>query len=129
MELSEKHAVESTVIGRYTDTGKLHITYNGKTCAYIDIDLASKGFPQWEFEAEWLPPEARGLTEPVISEPTDYNALLLDMLERPNICSKEWITRQYDHEVQGGSVIKPLVGEERDVNSDASVLRPDTLIR
>ena len=46
------------------------------------------------------------------------------MLARPNICSKEWITRQYDHEVQGTSVIKPLVGAERDVNSDASVIRP-----
>ncbi len=42
----------------------------------------------------------------------------------PNICSKEWITRQYDHEVQGTSVIKPLVGLERDVNSDAAVIRP-----
>jgi len=124
MALSQKHAVESTVIGRYTDTGKLHITYNDTTCAYIDLDLASKGFPQWEFEAEWLPPSARGLTEPVMSEPLDYNKLLLDILERPNICSKEWIVRQYDHEVQGGSVVKPLVGEERDTNSDASVLRP-----
>ena len=37
------------------------------------------------------------------------------MLARPNICSTEWISRQYDHEVQGTSVIKPLVGAERDV--------------
>ncbi|MFZ0728360.1 MAG: AIR synthase-related protein, partial [Desulfobacterales bacterium] len=49
---------------------------------------------------------------------------LTDMLARPNICSKEWIFRQYDHEVQGGSVIKPLVGADHDVNSDASVTRP-----
>jgi phosphoribosylformylglycinamidine synthase len=46
------------------------------------------------------------------------------MLARPNICSTEWITRQYDHEVQGSSVIKPLVGAERDLASDASVIRP-----
>jgi phosphoribosylformylglycinamidine synthase len=46
------------------------------------------------------------------------------MLKRPNICSTEWITRQYDHEVQGASVIKPLIGADRDVNSDAAVLRP-----
>jgi phosphoribosylformylglycinamidine synthase len=124
MALSDKHAVESTVIGTYTDSGKLHITYDGQTCAYIDIDLLESGFPQWEFDAVWLPPEARGLLEPVIGEPGDYNQLLLDMLARPNICSKEWITRQYDHEVQGGSVIKPLVGAERDVNSDAAVIQP-----
>ncbi|MDF1592234.1 MAG: AIR synthase-related protein [Desulfobacterales bacterium] len=124
MALSRKHAVESTVIGRYTDSGKLHIRYNGNTCAYIDLDLLTSGFPQWEFKAEWQPPESRGLFEPVLNEPRDYEKLLLDLLGRPNICSKEWICRQYDHEVQGTSVIKPLVGADRDVNSDAAVIRP-----
>ncbi|NVM21585.1 MAG: phosphoribosylformylglycinamidine synthase subunit PurS [Desulfobacterales bacterium] len=124
MALSAKHAVESTVIGRYTDTGKLHIAYDGKTCAYIDLDLLTSQFPQWTFEAEWTPPEMRGLFEPVLAEPEDASGLLLDMLSRPNICSKEWVIRQYDHEVQGTSVIKPLVGKERDVNSDAVVIRP-----
>jgi phosphoribosylformylglycinamidine (FGAM) synthase-like enzyme len=124
LELSKKHAVESTVIGRYTDSGKLHITYNGKTCAYVDLDLLQSGFPQWEFDAEWLSPEQRGLYEPVLKPPRDYAALLKNLLCRPNICSTEWISRQYDHEVQGTSVIKPLVGADRDVNSDAAVIRP-----
>jgi phosphoribosylformylglycinamidine synthase II len=124
MELSGMHAVESTVIGRYTNTGKLHITYNGRTCAYIDMDLLTSGFPQWEFDAQWQSPERRGLFEPVLKEPCDYDMLLKDLLSRPNICSKEWISRQYDHEVQGSSVIKPLVGAGRDVNSDAVVIRP-----
>ncbi len=124
MALSKKHAVESTVIGTYTDTGKLHITYSGQTCAYVDLDLLSSGFPQWQFEAEWQPPEGRGLVEPVLREPADYERLLVDLVSRPNICSREWITRQYDHEVQGTSVIKPLVGAAGDVNSDASVIRP-----
>ena len=123
-ELSEKHAVESTVIGCYTDSGKLHIAYEGKTCAYVDLDLLQSGFPQWEFEAEWISPEQRGLGEPVLKPPQDYSDLLKDLLGRPNICSTEWITRQYDHEVQGTSVIKPLVGANRDVNSDAAVIRP-----
>lgn len=124
LKLSHKHAVESTVIGRYTDSGKLHITYNGNTCAYVDLDLLTSGFPQWEFEAEWQAPEKRGLFEPVLREPPDYTDLIKDMLARPNISSKEWISRQYDHEVQGGSVIKPLIGAERDMNSDAAVIRP-----
>jgi phosphoribosylformylglycinamidine synthase len=123
-ELSQRHAVESTVIGTYNDTGKLKITYNSEICAYVDMDLLTSGFPQWEFEAEWIPPALRGLHEPVLAEPRDYETLLMDLISRPNICSKEWITRQYDHEVQGSSVIKPLVGKERDVNSDAAVLRP-----
>ena len=124
LELSQKHAVESTVIGRYTDSGKLHIKYFGKTCAYVDIDLLESGFPQWKFDARWQSAEKRGLTEPVLGEPAEYNHLLLDILSRPNICSKEWIYRQYDHEVQGSSVMKPLVGAGRDVNADAAVIRP-----
>ncbi len=124
MELSREHEVESTVIGKYTDTGKLHIKYGDKTCAYIDMDLLDKGFPDWEFDAVWIPPEFRGFTEPVLGMPGDYGELLLDMLARDNICSREWITRQYDHEVQGTSVIKPLVGVNGNIPSDASVIRP-----
>ncbi len=124
MALSRRHAVESTVIGRYTDSGKLHLTHAGKTCAWVDMDFLASGFPQWEFDAEWTPPERRGRLEPVLSPPADVGRLLADMLARPNICSTEWITRQYDHEVQGTSVIKPLVGADRDVASDAAVLRP-----
>ena len=124
MALSRLHAVESTVIGTYTDSGKIHITYNGTTCAYIDLDLLTSAFPKWEFEAEWQPPALRGLQEPVLGLPEDFAALIRDMLARPNICSKEWICRQYDHEVQGTSVIKPLVGAGRDVPTDAAVIRP-----
>lgn len=124
MELSRKHEVESTVIGRYESTGKLHLTYGGKTCAYLDMSLFTEAFPQWEFDAEWLPPEMRGLTEPVLSEPADYGRLLHRLLASPNLCSREWIQRQYDHEVQGGSAVKFLVGRDRDVPNDAAVLRP-----
>jgi len=124
MALSAEHEVESTVIGEYTDTGKLHIKYKDETCAYVDMDLLDKGFPSWEFDAIWVPPETRGLTEPVISSPSDFNTLVCRMLERKNISSKEWIIRQYDHEVQGGSVIKPLVGVKHNMPSDASVTRP-----
>ncbi|MBN1276550.1 MAG: phosphoribosylformylglycinamidine synthase subunit PurS [Deltaproteobacteria bacterium] len=124
MELSEKHAVESTVIGEYRDSGYLHLRYKGKTCAYIRMDLLESDFPQWEFDAEWIPPETRGLTEPVIDEPSNQGSLLAEILARPNICSRNWIARQYDHEVQGGSVIKPLVGKKRDIPADAAVVRP-----
>mgnify|MGYP000719462811 CR=1 FL=1 len=124
LALSRRHAVESTVIGSYTDNGKLHIQYDGATCAYVDLDFLESGFPQWEFEAEWLPPEARGLREPVVGPPADYSRLLRDILSKPNVGSKEWVARQYDHEVQGGSVVKPLVGVNRDVPSDAAVIRP-----
>ena len=124
LELSTRHAVESTVVGQYNDSGYLHLTFNEKTCAYVHMDLLESSFPQWEFDAEWIPPLSRGLKEPVWGEPQDQGALLTSILKRPNICAKNWIQRQYDHEVQGGSVIKPLVGKEQDMVSDAAVVRP-----
>jgi phosphoribosylformylglycinamidine synthase len=121
--LARKHAVEATVIGAYTDRGVLEIKYRGRTCACMDLSFLEEDFPPWEFEAEWLPPDRR-LTEPVLGEPGDHLGLLLTMLDRPNICAREWITRQYDHEVQGASVLKPLVGPNVPVPGDAAVLRP-----
>ncbi|MGV8075361.1 MAG: AIR synthase-related protein [Syntrophobacteraceae bacterium] len=124
MELSRRHEVESTAIGRYKSDGKLHLTYGGKTAAHLDLSFFAEDFPQWEFDADWLPPEDRGLAEPVLSEPQDYSRLLRAVLARPNVCSREWIQRQYDHEVQGGSGIKFMIGRDRDVPNDAVVLRP-----
>jgi phosphoribosylformylglycinamidine synthase len=49
---------------------------------------------------------------------------VLKILGSLNVCSKEWVIRQYDHEVQGGSVVKPLVGLANDGPGDAAVLRP-----
>jgi phosphoribosylformylglycinamidine synthase len=124
MELSRKHEVESTVIGSYENTGKLHLSYEGKTCAYLELSLFSEDFPQWNFDAEWLAPISRGLVEPVLAEPTDYGSLLHALLATPNLNSREWIQRQYDHEVQGGSAVKFMVGRDRDIPNDAAVIRP-----
>ncbi|RJR28875.1 MAG: phosphoribosylformylglycinamidine synthase [Desulfobacteraceae bacterium] len=124
MQLSAKHAVESTVIGEFNDSGYLRLDYRGKTCAFVRMDFLESDFPKWKFDAEWSSPEMRGLKEPVITEPKRHGPLLKSLLSRPNICSREWIARQYDHEVQGGSVVKPLVGKSRDVPSDAAVIRP-----
>jgi phosphoribosylformylglycinamidine synthase len=49
---------------------------------------------------------------------------LLKQLAHPNTASKHWVIRQYDHEVQGGSVIKPLIGPQQLGPSDAAVIRP-----
>ena len=54
----------------------------------------------------------------------DHSETLLKILGSLNVCSREWVIRQYDHEVLGGSVVKPLVGTENDGPSDAAVLRP-----
>ncbi len=65
---------------------------------------------------------SRGLTPPLA--PKNFTETLLKILSSPNVCSKEWIIRQYDHEVQGGSVVKPLVGVHDDGPGDAAVVAP-----
>ena len=124
MKLAALHGVEATVLGTFTASGKYHAMYQGKTVAYLGMEFAHGGVPQMHLEAEWTPPEKRGMREPRLGSIADHAAFLKQMLARPNICSKEYIVRQYDHEVQGTSAIKPLVGKESDVYSDAAVLRP-----
>jgi phosphoribosylformylglycinamidine synthase len=59
-----------------------------------------------------------------IHNPQSLKDALLKSLAHPNVASKHWVIRQYDHEVQGGSVVKPLIGPEQIGPSDASVVRP-----
>lgn len=120
-QLAKKHNVEVTILGRYTNSGNFHILYKGKTVGLLDLKFLHNGLPKMKLKARWEKPK---FEEPNIERVLDYTKLLMDMLSRPNICSREYIVRQFDHEVQGGSVIKPLVGKENDVHSDAVVLRP-----
>jgi phosphoribosylformylglycinamidine synthase subunit PurSL len=121
LALAARRGVEATVLGQFTDQGRFHVRYNGQTVAYLEMDFLHEGVPQMQLQASWRPPTVH---EPQIPEPTDYTALLCVMLGRLNICSKEAWVRQYDHEVQGMSVVKPFVGAANDGPSDAAVLRP-----
>ncbi|OAQ19924.1 AIR synthase-related protein [Thermosulfurimonas dismutans] len=122
LELARKMDVEATVVGRFTDSGYFHLKYQGKTVGLLPLKFLHEGVPQMELQAEWQPPRH---TEPDLPEPEDLGAVLKEMLSRLNVCSKEYVVRQYDHEVQGGSVVKPLTGVQDDGPSDAAVLRPD----
>ena len=121
LDLARRRDVEATVLGNFTDSGKFHVLYEDKTVAYIDMDFFHEGVPEMKLTARWRPPRHE---EPDIPEPGDYNAVLEQMLMRLNVCSKESFVRQYDHEVQGMSVLKPFVGSENDGPGDAAVLKP-----
>jgi len=124
LKLAKKHDVEIAVLGEFRDSGKFYSTYDGKSVTYLDIDFVHKGVPQMELEAEWISPKERGLYEPKLEKIKDHNSFLKEILARLNISSKEYITRQFDHEVQGTSVIKHLVGKDSDVYNDAVVIKP-----
>jgi phosphoribosylformylglycinamidine synthase II len=121
MVLAGKMEVEATVLGRFTDSGKFHVRYGEQTVACLDMAFLHNGLPQMRLNACWQPPRHE---EPDFPEPADPGGALKAMLARLNICSKESVVRQYDHEVQGGSVVKPLVGAANDGPSDAAVIRP-----
>jgi phosphoribosylformylglycinamidine synthase len=113
--------VEATVIGRFVPTGRLELLYQGQQVADLAMQFLHKGRPKVVRQARFAPQPAQTLSLPVRS---NYNDTLLALLGSLNIASKEWVIRQYDHEVQAGSVIKPLVGVANDGPSDAAVIRP-----
>ena len=113
--------VESTVIGKFTDDKKLRLRYNGQEVAELDMEFLHDGVPKYSRKAVWKSPQ---LSEPSIPEKDNYNDELVRILSSYNVASKEWVIRQYDHEVQGGSVVKPLTGVNNDGPSDAAVIQP-----
>lgn len=55
----------------------------------------------------------------------DVEKVLLNLLSEPVISSKDWVIRQYDHEVRGNTVIKPLQGKtSSQTHGDAAVMKP-----
>lgn len=121
-ELCAAEGVEATVFGRFTDTHQLVLKYHDQVVADLAMSFLHDGRPPVIREAVYQPqPE----TEWHDTADADLTADLHRILGSLNVASKEWIIRQYDHEVQGGSVIKPLVGVENDGPSDAAVVRPD----
>lgn len=121
LELSSQMQVESTVLGEFTDSGYFECFYDDKLVVQLEMSFMHDGLPAMNLNAEWTPPLQEIIDHP---EPADYGKMLHALLARPNVCSKESVIRQYDHEVQGGSVIKPLVGIENDGPADAGVIRP-----
>ncbi len=121
LELFASEDVEATVIGEFTDTRRLQLYYQSNLVGDLDMDFLHHGIPQTERQAVWHPHEYE---EPAFPEPADLNESLLRILGAWNICSKEWVIRQYDHEVQGCSVLKPLVGTGNDGPGDAAIIRP-----
>jgi len=121
MQIFAGENVEATIIGRFTGDKKLTLRYNGQKVGELNMEFWHEGLPKYSRKAVW---QNQKLVEPVIAEKDNYNNELLQILSSYNVASKEWVIRQYDHEVQGGSVVKPLTGVTNDGPSDAAVIQP-----
>ena len=113
--------VEATIIGQFTPTNRLKLKYGDHEVGDLSMEFLHDGRPPVIREAVYDPPTVEPMAIP---EGVDPGETLLKILGSLNVASKEWVIRQYDHEVQGGSVIKPLVGIQRDGPGDAAVVRP-----
>ena len=115
-QLAKKHDTEVSMVGKFTNSGKLHAFYGEQTVAYLDMEFLHEGLPKMKLKAVRKPKE---FPQPEIIE-TDLSDVLKRLLSTPNIATKETVTRQYDHEVKGMSVIKPvMIGP-----NDAGVIKP-----
>ena len=120
ISLMNKRGVEAAVIGKFTSSGRGIVNFRGKEIFNLKLDFLHDGLPKKKLFTEKMD---SGIKPVMFDEPGDMNETFLAMLSRLNICSFEYISTQYDHEVQGNSVIKPLQGKGR-VNSNVSVIRP-----
>ena len=122
------HGVELCELGEFGSAdGTIRLLWHGTEVGSLDTHFLHEGVPMPTREAVW---DAAWSAEqvPAAGNGTGVGPRLLDtactLLAHPNLASKEWIIRQYDHEVQGASVVKPLVGVGTGGPSDAAVVHP-----
>ncbi|GAC1358787.1 MAG: phosphoribosylformylglycinamidine synthase subunit PurL [Ktedonobacteraceae bacterium] len=140
--------VEASIIGTFTADHHLTVTYHEKTVASIDMDFLHNGRPNRILAATWTPtPYSESQRTSVLASLSDSEkktplhlsqakvgirfivpptpaTLLLNLLHHPSLASKEAVVRRYDYEVQGATVLKPLVGKTGQGPGDAAVLQP-----
>jgi len=119
LALAEKRDVEATVLGKFNDSSKLVLCYGKQIVCMLDMDFLHGGCPRLQLKAKWTPPE---IPVPKLPRRGWRNGMLKKLLGSLNICSREYKSRMYDHEVKGRSVVKPFVGVHSDVPSDATVI-------
>jgi len=121
LKIFENENSEATVIGEFTGDKRLVLRYNDEVVADIDMDFLHEKIPRVVRIAKW---NKKKHPEPDLPDKDDLTEDLKNVLASPNIASKEWVIRQYDHEVQAKMVVKPLQGMNCDGPGDACVLKP-----
>ncbi|MEM4158611.1 MAG: AIR synthase-related protein [Candidatus Anstonellaceae archaeon] len=123
VELARKHNVEVSDIGEFNSSGYLKVMYYDKTVLFLDLKFLHKGLPKLKLNAVFEKPQ---VANPIVKleEKENYNQDILELLSSLNICSRENVIRQYDHEVLGMSAIKPLCGKLADGPSDGAAIQP-----
>ena len=115
--------VELCVLGSFPGDGVLRVRANGQIVAELPMDFLHDGLPRRSLAAVYQEPSP-AVAPALPADPAELGAILLRMLAHPTIASKESIVRRYDHEVRGGTIVRPFTGPQMDGPSDAAVLKP-----
>ncbi len=121
IDIFESEGVETTVIGEFTNNKRLLLYYKDEKVCDLDMNFLHDGLPIPEKQAKKRKIEYKNSQFPM---PGDLNNVLLEVVGSLNCCSREWLVREYDHEVQGASIIKPFVGVYKDGHQDGVVIKP-----
>lgn len=122
--LADLWEVEVSVLGTFTGDQQLRVRYNGNLVADLPMAFLHDGLPRRQLQAVWREAETEQKTENGKRKTENGNELLLALLGHPSVASKEQVIRRYDHEVRGGTLVRPLTGPQMDGPSDAAVLKP-----
>jgi len=123
-KLCDTFDTELTDIGEFTGEGRLVVRYGGNVVVDMDNEFLHDGIPQRQLSAVIREQRVENSSETAQISSDLVSSRLLSLLSSPNIASKASVIRIYDHEVQGGTVVKPLTGVEADAPSDAAVIKP-----
>jgi len=120
-EILREEICEHCVLGEFTDDKRLIVKFKGSEILNLDLLFLHHELPKIEKTAVYIKPPQKTL--PPKKPGRDYSEILREILSHPNVCSRKSIIRQYDFEVQGGTVVKPLLSPN-DSPCDAVVIWP-----
>jgi phosphoribosylformylglycinamidine synthase len=110
LRIIKKWDVPGTIVGRAIPEKVSRLYYNGIKVFEMDLEFLTGG-PEY---CRPMSPPRRPSGKAAEKAPSgfkDLNEALLGILSHPNVACKDWVVRQYDHEVRGQTVIKPLQAE------------------
>ena len=115
--------VEAVPIGKVITEKRNIVRFNGVEILNLDLEFTTGG-PVYNRPYN-LPNYDTGPAAPLPEYPADLGKTILDLVSQPEVASKDWVIRQYDHEVRGKTALKPIQGPiGKDVPGDSSVLKP-----
>ncbi len=125
LHICKQWDVNAVVVGRVIKEQVVRVFMQDEQILEMDLEFMTGGPVYDTCQRPFVPPKPQQQARDPVFEIPDLNRMLLQLVGLPTIASKEWVVRQYDHEVQGNTVIKPLQGRlGMEGHGDATVIKP-----